>query len=226
MKTKTKNIGGILTALIGIITLVVVLQSAATAADTTAVQTAIQQAEANAAKAIAKGDLAAAKGWAEVSFQMRAGQYLAPIGELAAQFTGQLGNLKAFVAAGVEVENLKPLKEWYDGSNRYSTEAVQAVMLYNDPAKLRLVLARQAAWTVCREVHYKTTEALDYKVREASQPKPADLLALMNWIETGATAPTVPGSELMTKVITTPTCQDGLGPYLKTLRETSKVAVK
>ena len=105
---------------------------------------AVEKAEANAAKAIMAGNLKDAQGWAEVSMQLRVGQYMAPMGDLMGAFKDQAKNLPAFITAAIEVDITTPLTSTYNSP--FKTAAVVAVMK-NDPAALKQALVRDRLWT-------------------------------------------------------------------------------
>lgn len=118
------------------------------------------------------------------AMELRAGAYLAPFGELASQFTGQIKNLPTFVQAAMAVEAAQPTTNWWSG--RYRSQAVAAV-ISNDTDAFKLALARQAAWDAlqsgCRGVQEK--EKTD------GTPTPAQFAAVEAWIEAGTSSPFV-----------------------------------
>lgn len=148
------------------------------------VQEAIGRAEANAAKAIFAGELKDAQGWSTVAMELRAGAYLAPFGELASQFTGQIKNLPTFVQAAMAVEAAQPTTNWWSG--RYRSQAVAAV-ISNDTDAFKLALARQAAWDALQSGYRGVQE----KEKTDGTPTPAQFAAVEAWIEAGTSSPFV-----------------------------------
>lgn len=155
------------------------LTMSALCAETTApadMQAAIQTAESNAAKAIATGNLKDAQGWAEVSLQLRAGQYIAPLGELTGAFREQVKNIPAFIMTAVEVEAASPVTETLQ--NPYATGAVLAFM-QNNPAAMRTSMAKEKLWrALFNDVDYDQKNKLDI----------AKLSAARQWIDQGCKA--------------------------------------
>lgn len=133
-----------------------------------------ERAEQRAAAAIMKGNLAEAKGWSEVAFQLRAGKYLAPAGDVFKQFADQIGKLKQFAVATIEVETVKPRVGWY--TSVYNTQAAKAVFVDNSPEDLKLALARGQIFESVRESN-------TYAAREHANNE--DIIAILDWIDGG-----------------------------------------
>lgn len=141
------------------------------------VSAAITAAEGKAAAAVMSGKLADAKAWAEVAMQLRAGQYLAPFGDIAGDFAGQIKNIRSFIGAASDVEAMKPVDSWYN--NRFSTAAMNAVFIKNDPAALKLALSQEATWSAMRQ-------AFQFSEHEKKIPlAAADYQALYVWVSNG-----------------------------------------
>lgn len=115
--------------------------------ETAGMAKAINGAETLAAKAIQDGNLPAAKGWSEVATQLRLGAYIAPFGELASQFSGQIKNLSSFVVASSEVSAAAPTTEWY--RDPFGSATVAAV-IGNDVAVFKAAVAKSAIWEALR----------------------------------------------------------------------------
>lgn len=143
-------------------------------ADTSTIIDPAERAEQRAAAAILKGNLSEAKGWSEVAFQLRAGKYLAPAGDVFKQFAAQVGKLKEFAVATIEVETVKPRQGWY--TSVYNTQAAKAVFVDNSPEDLKLALARGQIFESVRESN-------SYSAREHANNE--DIVAILDWIDNG-----------------------------------------
>lgn len=150
------------------------------------VSEAISAAETKAAAAVLKGNLADAKGWTEVAMQLRAGQYLAPFGDIAGEFAGQIKNARAFIGAAADVEDMKPVSDWYH--NRFSSSAMQALFIKNDPAAFKLALVKAEVWSALRNTLHSGQKLTDAKGNEVHITfKPEDYQDLYIWVNDGCT---------------------------------------
>lgn len=162
------------TRLIALVTLA--CSFAASFADSKPVElnTAIEAAEQNAAKAILKGDLPAAQGWANVVVHLRVSQYVAPLGDLFGQFKGHVGNLTSFISAGISVDSATPVTQYYQ--NPFRTQSL-ITFIQNDPEEFRANLARVAMWDLL-------WQGLSYDEREKLTPEVLE--ETRTWIQNGA----------------------------------------
>jgi hypothetical protein len=214
----------------------------------TVTQKAIAGAETLAAKAITDGNLTAAKGWSEVATNLRLGMYIAPFGDLASQFSGQVKNLPAFIKASTEVEAAKPITEWYQ--NPFSSVAVSEV-LANNPEGFKRGLVQSAIWSavsfpgtwdVREEGQKKLMDAMskgttkeeakaiedaNKKAEEIAEklakPTPVQFEALKSWIIAGC--PTTK-DEFIVQISTQTKAAIKLAPLIPLLNEGGKVAAK
>jgi len=141
------------------------------AADTIAKINPAEKAGELAAAAIERGDLAVASGWADVQLKLAAASYVGPIGDLLAQFKGQVRNLPAFIAATKVDLGAPP-------SSRYGSpwdDQTAAAVLANDVPAFRLAVVKSAIW---RATMGKSTWTGD-------DPTPAQLQAYKDWIDGG-----------------------------------------
>lgn len=162
------------------------------------VSEAITHAEGLAAKAVIAGKLADAKGWAEVSFQLRAGQYIAPFGELAAQFKGHLQKAPEYIMSVMEVEAASQAGSPYHDPYQMS---VGVAFFQNDPAAFKLASARSALWR--KLVFYQDSI------------KPEQHPAIQQWIEAGCPDTNVPAGITVTPQVV------ALRPFLTAVKTTA-----